>query len=204
MNLWQVIYSQIVINQRNKWKMPDMNISPDEYLIFWADKDEEQGVMHTSFKLSADGEEIGIFDNAESGFAQINYVEFGLQDTDISSGRLPNGQGDIQALAEATPGFSNIVSAIETTSNNTKINIFPNPVSDNLNVNIHNFNAKSVHLSIINILGKTVFNNDFEQTQISINFNELNLNSGIYLLKLSVFDTNRKIISTTNKKIIFN
>ena len=43
-----------------KWQIPaGLSIEGGEYIIFYADDDDEQGDTHTNFKLSADGEEIG-------------------------------------------------------------------------------------------------------------------------------------------------
>ena len=90
----------------DKWAMPDIWIDPNEYLLFWADEDGDQGVMHTNFKLSKGGEFIGIFDADSTNFAMIDGLEFSAQDTDISYGRIPNGTGPWQTMSP-TPGASN-------------------------------------------------------------------------------------------------
>mgnify|MGYP003311443865 CR=1 FL=1 len=35
-------------------------IAPGEFLLLWADKESEQGILHVQIKLSGDGEQIGL------------------------------------------------------------------------------------------------------------------------------------------------
>ncbi len=60
--------------------------------------------------------------------------------------------------------------------------IFPNPVEDNLTIDIANSNIKDYSISIYNILGKEVLK--FHNTQTNV-INVSSLNGGIYLLSLS-------------------
>ena len=55
-------------NNITKWQLAesDINIYPDEKLILWCDNDEEQGVLHTNFKLSGSGEFISILVASDS------------------------------------------------------------------------------------------------------------------------------------------
>ena len=60
--------------------------------------------------------------------------------------------------------------------------VFPNPVEDNLTIDIANSNIKDYSISIYNILGKEVLKFDNTQTNL---INVSSLNGGIYLLSLS-------------------
>ena len=82
-----------------KWQFPDTTIFAYDFLIIWTDNDEEQDGLHASFKLSASGESV-ILTNPETEI--IDEITFGLQTTDISTGRYPNGIGD---FIEMTPSF---------------------------------------------------------------------------------------------------
>src|SRR5690606_2261306 len=62
-----------------------------------------QGPLHASFKLSKDGEEIGLFDPAGN---LIDGRQFGPQLTDVAFGRLAGGTGWF-ALLDPTPGRPN-------------------------------------------------------------------------------------------------
>ncbi len=89
-----------------QWRIPaGVTIDAGEYLVFWADDDEDQGPMHTSFKLGASGEEIGLV--AADGVTVIDSIVFGQQFTDVSYGRYPDGVGGWDFMASATPGAPN-------------------------------------------------------------------------------------------------
>lgn len=82
-----------------------VQLRPGEYLLFWADEDEEQGPTHTSFKLSQEGESVGLFD--VDGRTLIDSVHFPPQTRDSSYGRAADG-GDVwQTFVTPTPGQPN-------------------------------------------------------------------------------------------------
>jgi len=69
--------------------MPDKTtIQPGGYLLFWADSDTEQGPNHLKFKLSVDGETLGLY--YKDG-RLIDSHTFGVQSADVSEGRSPDG-----------------------------------------------------------------------------------------------------------------
>ncbi|MEE4311800.1 MAG: CotH kinase family protein, partial [candidate division KSB1 bacterium] len=86
-----------------KWRIPDNTIlRPGYRLIFWADG--RDTVRHTNFRLSKDGEQLGLF--SADGIA-IDTLTFPVQHTDISYGRLPDGGNDWYYLDQPTPGTAN-------------------------------------------------------------------------------------------------
>ena len=89
------------------WEFPDMTIAAGEYLVVWCDKDPEDGPLHAEIKLSANGEEIGLYGSEAQGYALIDSRVFGPQTTDVSEGRYPDA-GDVwAAYITPTPGASN-------------------------------------------------------------------------------------------------
>ena len=74
------------------------------YLIIWFDKDQDQGPLHIGEKLSADGEGVYLY-NAERML--IDSVTFGVQETDISMGRYPDGSDRWVKFTTPTPAKSN-------------------------------------------------------------------------------------------------
>lgn len=117
-----------------KWAFPDISIAAGEFLLVWTDDDEEQGPLHTNFKLDADGEFIGIFDTDENDNALIDGTEFGEQETDTALGRLPNGTGAIQAVGP-TPGASNEpVSVTGVGFEEVAFEVYPNPTAGMLRI----------------------------------------------------------------------
>jgi len=75
------------------------------YLLIWADNDTADAGLHANFKLSALGEEIGLFD--VDGSALVDGVVFLDQTTDISYGRYPDANGVWRSISEPTPGAEN-------------------------------------------------------------------------------------------------
>jgi len=95
------------LDNPTKWRIPDgVSIQPFGYLLFYADDDDEQGPMHTNFKLGASGEELGLFDT--DGISLIDSISFGEQTTDISYGRYPDASSRLRFFATPTPGSENV------------------------------------------------------------------------------------------------
>jgi hypothetical protein len=75
------------------------------YLLFWADEETSEGPRHTNFKLSAGGEEIGLFDT--NGVTVLDEIVFGEQTEDISYGRYPSGEENRRFFPIPTPAADN-------------------------------------------------------------------------------------------------
>ncbi len=76
-----------------KWSFPDGTVlAADDYLIIWADEDEEQDGLHTNFRLSGLGESLILVDPMDGSI--VDAIEFPAQATDVSYARIPNGIGD--------------------------------------------------------------------------------------------------------------
>ena len=85
---------------------PDQTtIDPEDFLILWADKDLNQGILHVNIKLSGSGEEIGL--TASDGVTVIDQITFGPQTTDVSYGRYPDGSEHWEFMPQYTPGYEN-------------------------------------------------------------------------------------------------
>ncbi len=86
-----------------KWQLPEgAFIHPRSHYIIWADGQDFQN--HASFKLSADGDQIGIY---YPDGQIIDTLTFGKQRSDISFGRSPDGGDEWQYFAIPTPKQSN-------------------------------------------------------------------------------------------------
>ncbi|MFZ1705431.1 MAG: CotH kinase family protein [Saprospiraceae bacterium] len=113
----------------DKWKMPEITLPPGGFILFWADEDQDQGDYHTNFKLSKNGEFLGIYDAQSNNFAPIDTFSFGSSSSNVSYGRYPDGVGPIIRLNSPTPGKSNVTSSLSKPDNLT-FTIYPNPTSD--------------------------------------------------------------------------
>lgn len=97
------LYLSDNFGEPTKWAFPEGTvIEGNSFLLIWADG-QNQG-MHTSFRLTKDGEEIGLYD---SDTVLIDDVKFKHQKTNISMGRSTDGSSDIGFFEEPTPGTSN-------------------------------------------------------------------------------------------------
>ncbi|MBN1507499.1 MAG: CotH kinase family protein, partial [Sedimentisphaerales bacterium] len=81
-------------------------VAPGGYLLIWADGETTAAGLHAGFRLSDDGEQIGLF--APDGTTLIDGFSFGKQTLDISYGRYPDGGPDLRLLVPPTPGAPNI------------------------------------------------------------------------------------------------
>ncbi|GEO06876.1 hypothetical protein AAE02nite_45400 [Adhaeribacter aerolatus] len=96
-------------NYKAKYKIPASNpvkttIPPGGYLILWADSDLAQGELHVDFKLSAEGEDLGIY---TADGQVIDETTFGPQVNDVSFGRQASGAGIWTTFSPGTPGMPN-------------------------------------------------------------------------------------------------
>lgn len=91
-----------------KWQIPKSNIvGPHDFILFWCDDDEEQGLTHASFNLNGDGEQLGLFE--QDGSTPIDLLGFGPQTPDISEGKWPDGSSVRKFFSHPTPRESNVV-----------------------------------------------------------------------------------------------
>lgn len=95
------------LNNPTKWKVPDgVTIPARGYLVFLADDNQTaQGPLHTSYALSADGESLAIYQT--DGRTLIDSITFGVQQEDVSFGRITDGDGAWSIFRPATPGTAN-------------------------------------------------------------------------------------------------
>ena len=90
-------------NDPVKWQIPDgTSVEAGGFLIIWADSYDTG--LHTSFNISASGEELAIY--SPSGDI-IDSVSFGAQEPNISMGRKTDGAAEWVYFNEATPGATN-------------------------------------------------------------------------------------------------
>ena len=102
-------------------------IEPGGFLLLWADKDSEQGVLHVEIKLSIAGEQIGLF--MQDSITVIDTLTFAEQFDDISYGRYPDGSDSwhfMHPSPDTTNTAYNVIPAafsLSEPSNNTQITI---------------------------------------------------------------------------------
>lgn len=87
----------------DKWEITEsITIDAGGYILIWADGNESG--LHTSFKLSADGEEIGLYN---ANLILQDSVIYSEQRSDVSCGRKTDGNSNWGYFTTATPWASN-------------------------------------------------------------------------------------------------
>ncbi len=91
------------VTQPSKHKLSSLSfIAPEGYSVFKANNGNKQSEL--DFKLSSDGEIIGLFDENSN---LIDQVLYGPQTTDFSQGRSPDGADHYEFFEPPTPGVAN-------------------------------------------------------------------------------------------------
>lgn len=134
-----------------KWRLPVGTVIPaNGYLIVWCDEDENQGNLHTNYKLSNGGEQILLF-NPDS--LLVDETSFGDMYPDVSWERMPNGTGPFVYLWPTFAAYNGQVSVAENTGA-TDLVLYPNP--SNGTVNLSNV-PMGATIEIFDMLGRTMF-----------------------------------------------
>lgn len=172
------------LNNPVKWAFPDILIPAGGYLLIWADGQTAQGPLHTPYKLDKDMEEIGIFNNQASGYAQIDAITYTNQSNNISMGRVTDGAFEWKLFNNPTPGSTNSLVGLDEQPL-SGLTLWPNPV---VNGCLHL--SKSTDFKIYDIAGLRLleFNNS-NQANVS------SLKSGIYILRTKDSKSFRFIIN---------
>jgi hypothetical protein len=104
-----------------KYRIPlGWTLGAGAYLRVWADEETGQnavsnGDLHVNFKLSASGEELGLY--APDG-TPLDTQSFETQLPDISEGRWPDGTGTVWQMAIPTPKASNVLFEVQQVQTN--------------------------------------------------------------------------------------
>jgi hypothetical protein len=169
-----------------KFQLPVISLKQNEFLLLWADDEEDEGNDHCNFKLSADGEYLGIFNsNAE----MIDEYSFGPQQTDRSEGRIPDGTGSFVEV-KPTPGYGNKTLGIVDNDNYTDLMIYPNPAIHELTINVSKLDlTERSKIMIFNPNGQLVFDDQlFAKKTYKLNTSDFK--SGCYILSIINSKTN--------------
>lgn len=170
-----------------KWRFPNgINIQANGYLVVWTDSDDEQGDLHTKFKLSKGGEQLILMDSFQ---VILDSLTFGEQETNVSMARIPNGTGDFVPRA---PTFNDNNESVATTDLAVRkdFEIYPNPATSTVQIDFTktqaDFNAGEGMLQLIDLAGKAVLNQKINvlSTNSVINLDINTYADGLYILKI--------------------
>jgi len=142
----------------DRWQFPDVEIPANGFLLVWTDDDEEQGALHTNFRLNADGEFVGLYEI--DGIIPLDTLSYGPQEEDISFGRYPDGVDNWVFMDNPTPEAPNIFTSVD--ENNVSpicfnlIGNYPNPFNPTTTIKFSVKEDSDVSIKIYNIKGAMV------------------------------------------------
>ena len=149
------------------WQIPatapdSTTIQPGGYLVLWADKQPEQGVLHVNLKLSSGGEQIGLF--ASDGMTPIDTLTYGAQETDTSYGRVTDGINVWAFFSTPTIGAANaggVIVGIHQPTNRVIDGFvlrqnFPNPFNPSTIIEYRLPHRSRVEISVYNVVGEKI------------------------------------------------
>lgn len=169
-----------------KWQFPaNTVINPYGYVIVWADNDTTEQGIHSSFKLSTNGEQLIL--SYANGFV-VDSITFPAQTADITYGRYPNGTGPFGFLSP-TYSADNSPLAIEEAGSSSAFTIYPNPSEGMVRIVSNNEPVTSV--DVYDMTGRKIVS----EQHAPVSYTDIDLTayqSGIYLVRVN---------NTTAKKI---
>ena len=133
-----------------KWQIPvGTVINANDVLVFWADNDVIQSGLHASFKLGASGESLYLSD----GTTVYDFVDFGVQTTDVSYARCPDGQ----TFTYAGPTFdalNNCYLSLDESEVPMDISLFPNPTRED--IQLRSGEDGDLKITVIDLQGRVL------------------------------------------------
>ena len=158
-------------NDLTKWTFPNVTIAANDYLIVWCDTaGSTQSGLHTTYRLSADQEEVYLSDPTGTLLDAVHYVNM---PSDLGYARVPNGTGVMQYQNHSYAASNDNLSGIISTNILSKLTIYPNPADNYISVS-----GNVSRISIFDLLGQEVyFAERVQKVDIS------SWKSGIYFVK---------------------
>ncbi|MEC9209558.1 MAG: CotH kinase family protein [Bacteroidota bacterium] len=158
-------------NDLTKWSFPSVSIQPNDYLIIWCDTaGVSQAGLHTTYRLSADQEEVYLSDPSGNVIDAVHYVNM---IADKGYARVPNGSGTMQHQDHTYEDNNQQATENSDISYESKFRVYPNPS----NTRIYLLGDTRT-INVFNMMGQKVYS-DNEVKSIDIS----NWEDGIYFVK---------------------
>ena len=159
-------------NDLTKWSFPNVTIGANDYLIIWCDTaGSSQSGLHTTYRLSADQEEVYLSDPTG---VTIDAVHFVNMEIDKGYARVPNGTGVMRYQEHTYDGSNQAATMINNSDVNLDIRIYPNPSNNRIYI-----------LGDIDMI--TVFNMMGQEIYEKSNVNTIDISDwedGVYFVKI--------------------
>ena len=184
-----------------QWSFPDTVLEAGGFLVVWCDNDTGDGPLHATFKLSGDGEFIGLYGRAAAGNEEIDSRAFGAQSADVSEGRETDGAETWVAFDSPTPGESNDSATAVPDATDMRLLLmpcYPNPFNPTTTIRFQLPSDGPVRLEVFDVNGRLV--SRLKHESMTAGLHEVTWNgtgtrgnplaSGVYFYRLA-FGTDR-------------
>ena len=158
-------------NDLTKWTFPNVTIPANDYLIVWCDTaGGTQAGLHTTYRLSADQEEVYLTDPTETVIDAVHFVNM---PTDKGYARVPNGSGVMQYQTHTYDATNQSGTGINDVVVKGRMRVYPNPSNNRIYIL-----GVTDGVCVFNIMGQQVFTKqEVESVDIS------SWENGIYFVK---------------------
>ena len=158
-------------NDLTKWTFSNVTIPADDYLIVWCDTaGNTQNGLHTTYRLSADQEEVYLTSPTGVVVDAVHYVNM---PTDVSYARVPNGNGPMKYQNHTHSYENQPISSTGDLYHNNRLRVYPNPSHTRVYIL-----GNTELIRVFNMMGQEVYCNT-QVNSIDISHWE----SGIYFIK---------------------
>ncbi len=187
----------------NPWEFPASHpetttLLPDSFLVVFADKQPEQGLLHTNFRLSKNGEEVVLLQRIGEDTLVVDHVIFGSQYKNVTFGRYPDGDPAFAFMTVTTPGISNYLETLNSkdeisvrmTGDPEDVTVYPVPTSGPLHVKFNEALSGEdlrVEISIYSMTGKMASVTQHRSSGL-IRLSLANQPEGLYLITIRAGD----------------
>lgn len=131
---------------------------PNEYKIFWCDKEPFEGLDHIDIILENDGGYISIVQVVGDDAVVIDSVTYPFLSSNISFGRLPEDQNKWSMLLTPSPGKENsgLASSVINKNKSVLFQNYPNPFNNFTLIPVYLSDLKVYRVSIFDIKGNLI------------------------------------------------
>jgi len=185
------------------WKFPanhpeTTTILPGGFLVVFADKQPEQGMLHADFRLSKYGEEVLLLQITGDDTVVVDHVIFGSQYKNVTFGRYPDGDPAFEFMPVTTPEASNYLEIISSTDDISThiiremedVTVYPVPTSGPLYVKFSEALSGEkiqVNISVYSMTGILTSETEHRSSEI-IRLSLENQSAGLYFIRIKAGD----------------
>lgn len=142
------------LSENTKWAFPETTLETQGFYLVWCSGETTHGENHGGFKLSADGEDLGLFKSEADSIVLVDGLTFGPQTADVSYGRETDAAPAWTLFTVPTPNAPNgIIDALaDINPLQTSILVYPNPYSEGFNMS--NPSDRPFSIEILDVTGR--------------------------------------------------